>query len=61
MKLGGMIDDAVNQQRPILHEPEHGIPLLVFWRMMLSENRYPILGIMRLLFGPAPLASRGQG
>ena len=28
VKLGGMIDDAVNQQRPILHEPEHGIPLL---------------------------------
>ena len=23
---GGMIDDAMQQERPILHEPEHGIP-----------------------------------
>jgi hypothetical protein len=23
-----MVDDAMKQQRPILHQPEHGIPLL---------------------------------
>ncbi len=28
MKLGGMVDDPMQQQRPILHQPEHGIPLL---------------------------------
>ena len=34
VKLGGMVDDAVDQQRPILHQPEHGVPLLetrCFW------------------------------
>src|SRR6202142_2610137 len=33
VKLGGMVDDAVKQKRPILHEPKHGIPLLksCFW------------------------------
>ena len=33
VELGGMVDDAVDQQRPILHQPEHGIPLLksCFW------------------------------
>ena len=33
VKRRGMIDDAVAQQRPVLHEPKHGIPLLdvLFW------------------------------
>ena len=26
MELRGVVDDAMDQQRPILHEPEHGIP-----------------------------------
>ena len=30
MKLGGMVDDAMAQQRPILHQAAHGIPLLVY-------------------------------
>ncbi len=25
---GGVVDDAMAQQRPVLHQPEHGIPLL---------------------------------
>ena len=29
VKRGGMVDDAMAQQRPILHQAEHGIPLLV--------------------------------
>ena len=28
VKLGGVVDDAMAQQRPVLHQPEHGIPLL---------------------------------
>ena len=30
--FGGMVDDAMKQQRPVLHQAEHGIPLLGrFW------------------------------
>jgi len=29
VKSGGVIDDALAQQRPALHQPEHGIPSLV--------------------------------
>jgi hypothetical protein len=25
--FGGMVDDAMEQQRPVLHQAEHGIPL----------------------------------
>ena len=55
VKLGGMVDDAMKQQRPILHEPEHGIPLLdvlVFWA---GAPRQPIfLCAHDLIRKPAP-------
>jgi hypothetical protein len=26
-----MVDDAMKQQRPVLHQPEHGVSPFVFW------------------------------
>jgi hypothetical protein len=43
VKGGGMVNNAMEQQRPILHQSQHGIPS---WR-----------GFSRLL-GQAPLAGR---
>jgi len=37
MVYGGMVDDAMAQQRPILHQAEHGIPLSKR-RRMRPEN-----------------------
>ncbi len=52
---GGMVDDAMAQQRPILHQAEHGIPLSVR-RAVEPENFSGLMRVIRL--GPAPLASR---
>ena len=62
MIRGGMVDDAMAQQWPILHQAEHGIPLSLR-RMVYSGNRFLLFGIMRgySLLGPAPLAGQGQG
>src|SRR5581483_8367494 len=28
---GGVVDDAMAQQRPILHQAEHGVSPLIYW------------------------------
>ena len=40
MKNGGMVDDAMAQQRPILHQAEHGIPLPILesWTAPLASR-----------------------
>jgi len=50
---GGMVDNAMAQQRPILHQAEHGIPL------SMGAVPFETFGIVRRYTGsgPAPLAS----
>src|SRR6185437_2365426 len=55
MVRGGVVNDAMAQQRPILHQAEHGIPLCLR-RTIHSENGCPLSGIVRgsIFLGPAP-------
>ena len=41
VKRGGVVDDAMAQQRPILHQAEHGIPLLVI-DIILDRRPSPV-------------------
>src|SRR5262245_3232121 len=54
MIFGGMVDDAMAQQRPFLHQAEHGIPLSL-WALPLET-----FGRVRRYSGsgPAPCQSR---
>jgi hypothetical protein len=42
---GGMVDDAVAQERPVLHKPKHGVPPEVILVLVLD------------LFVPQPMAA----
>jgi hypothetical protein len=43
----GMIDDAMAQQWPILHQAKHGVS--PFYAHDLVRNRSPLFGIMRVV------------
>ena len=53
MVYGGMVNDAMAQQRPTLHQAEHGVPLSV--RRTIVPKTFGSMRVIRL--GPAPLAS----
>ena len=56
--FGGMVDDAMEQQRPVLHQAEHGIPLLFSGAWSCPKTGTHFSGPCATFIGPAPLAGR---
>src|SRR5262245_42257205 len=55
MIFGGMVDDAMAQQRPILHQAEHSIPLFLGAPLRNFREGAPLF---RFRTGPSPVTPR---